>query len=122
MSSRSIEGENPLYLPQAKTFDACAAVGPCVLVTEEPLSMDTKISLKVVRNHTIVFNENTTLNKMKRKPQDLVDYLFRECTFPFGCLLMTGTGIVPTTDFTLHSGDEILIEIETIGVLTNYVR
>lgn len=122
MSSRSIEGENPLYLPQAKTFDACAGVGPCVLVTEKPLPLDTEIHLKVIRDSEVIFNETTSVSKIKRKFQELVDYLFRECTFPHGCLLMTGTGIVPTTDFTLKSNDEIQITIDHIGTLINYVR
>ncbi|MEO7976242.1 fumarylacetoacetate hydrolase family protein [Flavobacterium sp.] len=122
MSSRSIEGENPLYLPQAKTFDACAGVGPCILVTEKPLPLDTEIHLKVIRDSEVIFNETTSINKIKRKLQELVDYLFRECTFPHGCLLMTGTGIVPTTDFTLKSNDEIQITIDHIGTLINYVR
>ena len=122
MSSRSIEGENPLYLPQAKTYDGCAGVGPCVLVTETPLPPDTAIHLKVYRNKDLIFNETTSIDKMKRKPQELVDYLFRECTFPKGCLLMTGTGIVPTTDFTLKKDDEIQIKIDPIGTLINYVR
>ena len=122
MSSRSIEGENPLYLPQAKTFDGCAGMGPCMLVTENPLATDTEIRLKVIRNSEIIFNETTSISKMKRKPQELVEYLFRECTFPNGCLLMTGTGIVPTTDFTLKSEDEIQISIDNIGTLINYVR
>ena len=122
MSSRSIEGENPLYLPQAKTFDDCAGVGPCVYLTDEPLPSNTKIQMKVLRNNDVVFDEQTTLEKMKRKPQELVEYLFRECTFPHGCLLMTGTGIVPSTDFTLQSNDEIQISIDHIGTLINYVR
>jgi 2-dehydro-3-deoxy-D-arabinonate dehydratase len=122
MSSRSIEGENPLYLPQAKTFDACAGVGPCVLVTENPIPLDTQIHLKVIRNSAVIFNETTSISIMKRNPQELVEYLFRECTFPKGCLLMTGTGIVPTTDFTLKSKDEIEIKIDYIGTLINYVR
>ena len=122
MSSRSIEGENPLYLPQAKTFDACAGVGPCVLVTENPLPADTEIHLKVIRNSKVMFEDTTSVSKMKRNPQELVDYLFRECSFPHGCLLMTGTGIVPTTDFTLQSEDEIQISIQHIGTLINYVR
>lgn len=122
MSSRSIEGENPLYLPQAKTFDACAGVGPCVLVTENPLPGDTEIHLRVIRNSKVMFEDTTSISKMKRNPQELVYYLFRECSFPYGCLLMTGTGIVPTTDFTLQSEDEIQISIDHIGTLVNYVR
>lgn len=122
MSSRSIEGENPLYLPQAKTYDACAGVGPCVLVCDEPLSSDTKIDMKIIRNNQVVFKETTGLSAMKRTPNELVEYLYRECSFPYGCLLMTGTGIVPTSDFTLMSGDEIQISIDNIGTLINYVR
>ena len=122
MSSRSIEGENPLYLPQAKTYDACAGVGPCVYVTEGPLPADTTIRMTVQRGGAEVFSGTTDLAQMKRQPQELVDYLFRACSFPHGCLLMTGTGIVPGSDFTLAGGDEIRISIDHIGTLTNYVR
>lgn len=122
MSSRSIEGENPLYLPQAKTFDNCAGVGPCILVRENPMPSNTEIHLKVFRNGDLIFNDTTSITKMKRKPEELVKYLFRECTFPKGCLLMTGTGIVPTTDFTMQKDDEIQISIDHIGTLINYVR
>ena len=122
MSSRSIEGENPLYLPQAKTFDACAGLGPCILVTNAPLSPDTRIAMDVLRGEEKVFSGHTTLDQMKRRPAELVEYLFRECSFPFGCLLMTGTGIVPGPDFTLAAGDEIRIAIEPIGTLINFVK
>ena len=122
MSSRSIEGDNPLYLPQAKTYDACAGVGPCVYITDEPISGETKIGMKIFRNNEIVFEDLIELNQLKRKPEDLVNYLYKECSFPYGSLLMTGTGIVPTTAFTLQSEDEIQISIENIGTLINYVR
>ena len=122
MSSRSIEGENPLYLPQAKSYDGSAAVGPCVLVTNDPLYPTTEIQLQVKRGNTIVFEGETGIDQIKRKFEDLVAYLFRECSFPYGCLLMTGTGIVPTSEFTLHSGDEIRITIESIGTLVNTVE
>ncbi len=121
MSSRSIEGENPLYLPQAKTYDACAGLGPCILVTNDPLPPAMAISMVVKRAGATVFNGETTLQQLKRRPQELVDYLFRECSFPHGCLLMTGTGIIPDPDFTLAGGDEIRITIEPIGTLINYV-
>lgn len=121
MSSRSIEGENPLYLPQAKTFDACAGLGPCILVTEEELPGSTKISMDIYRNNREVFTGATTLGQMKRTPEELVSFLYRECSFPHGCLLMTGTGIVPSSEFTLKSGDRISIQIESIGTLTNIV-
>ncbi len=122
MSSRSIEGENPLYLPQAKTYDACAALGPCILVTEEPLNNNTLIALEITRNGTIIFNDTIHISQMKRTPLELVGFVFRECSFPFGCLIMTGTGIVPGSNFTLQSGDTIKISIGNIGTLTNTVR
>ena len=121
MSSRSIEGENPLYLPQAKTYDGCAAVGPCIYVTNEPLSLKTVINLKIKRNKETVFQGDVELSQLKRKPKELVSFLYRECSFPSGSLLMTGTGIVPSSDFTLKSGDEIIITIEPIGTLINTV-
>lgn len=122
MSSRSIEGENPLYLPQAKTYDGCAAVGPCVLVTKEPLSETTTIKLQIKRGGSTAFEGSVALSQMKRKPEELVSFVFRECSFPGGCLIMTGTGIVPESNFTLKSGDEILITIEGIGTLKNTVE
>lgn len=121
MSSRSIEGENPLYLPQAKTYDACAAIGPCVYVTDAPLDKNTNINLQINREAATVFEGSITINQMKRTPEELVSFVFRECSFPNGCLIMTGTGIVPEHDFTLHSGDEIKISIENIGELVNVV-
>jgi 2-dehydro-3-deoxy-D-arabinonate dehydratase len=121
VSSRSIEGENPLYLPQAKTFDGCACLGPCIYVTKEPLAEDTSISMKISRGSEVVFEGETTLREMKRKPQELVDYLLRETSFPQGVFLMTGTGIVPSTDFTLRVGDIVDISIDSIGTLTNAV-
>lgn len=121
MSSRSIEGENPLYLPQAKTYDACAAVGPCIYVTENPLGSETNITLKIRRNNSYVYEGSIALDQMKRSPQELVSFVFRECSFPFGCLIMTGTGIVPDNDFTLKSEDEIMISIDNIGTLVNQV-
>lgn len=122
MSSRSIEGENPLYLPQAKCYDGSASIGPCVYVTHGPLPHDTKIQLQVIRNNNTVFEGEVGIDQIKRKFEDLVSYLYRECSFPHGSLLMTGTGIVPTKDFTLHHGDEIQITIEPIGTLVNTVR
>jgi 2-dehydro-3-deoxy-D-arabinonate dehydratase len=122
MSSRSIEGENPLYLPQAKTYDKCAAVGPCVLVTKEPIGPDTTITLEIKRDGKTAFQGSVALSQMKRKPEELVSFVFRECSFPSGCLIMTGTGIVPESNFTLKSGDEILISIDGIGTLRNVVE
>jgi 2-dehydro-3-deoxy-D-arabinonate dehydratase len=121
MSSRSIEGENPLYLPQAKTYDACAALGPCVLITNGSIDPNTMISLIINRNNAQVFSGTVSVSQMKRTPEELVSFVYRECSFPHGCLIMTGTGIVPPNDFTLRSGDEIQISIDHIGTLTNTV-
>lgn len=122
MSSRSIEGENPLYLPQAKTYDGCAAIGPCVYVTKEPLPANTLIDMKIRRNGAIVFEGDVEINQMKRSFEELASFLYRECTFPYGSMLMTGTGIVPTSEFTLQSGDKIIITIDNIGELVNEVE
>jgi 2-dehydro-3-deoxy-D-arabinonate dehydratase len=121
MSSRSIEGENPLYLPQAKTYDGCAALGPCIYVPGQRLESAT-VYLDIVRNKETVFKGFVGIDQMKRTPEELVGFVYRECSFPHGCLVMTGTGIVPGQDFTLRSGDEIRIQIEPIGTLVNTVR
>ena len=121
MSSRSIEGENPLYLPQAKTYDGCAAVGPGIYISETPFDKNNKIYLQIIRNKQIVFEDSIAVNQMKRSLEELVKYVFLECSFPHGCLIMTGTGIVPSGNFTLQSGDEINITIDSIGKLTNTV-
>lgn len=122
MSSRSIEGENPLYLPQAKTYDACAALGPCIYVTDQPLDSNTMISLEINRSNKKVFEGSVAISQMKRTVQELVSFVYRECSFPHGCLIMTGTGIVPGSNFTLKSGDEINISIDNIGTLSNTVQ
>lgn len=122
MSSRSIEGENPLYLPQAKTYDACAALGPCIYVTDKALDSNTIIHLDIKRNQVTVFKDSISISQMKRTPEELVSFVYRECSFPHGCLIMTGTGIVPGNDFTLKSGDEIKISIDNIGTLINTVQ
>lgn len=121
MSSRDIEGENPLYLPQAKVYDGCCALGPGVLITDEQLSRSTPISLSIRRAGKEVFAGSTSLNQMKRGFEELIDYLFRDNSFPRGCYLLTGTGIIPPETFTLHGGDEIAITIDPIGTLRNVV-
>ena len=121
MSSRDIEGENPLYLPQAKVYDRSCALGPCVLVSSEPLPPATPIRLEISRGGRVQFSSATTLADLKRAPADLVAYLLRENTFPFGAFLMTGTGIVPPDDFALAPGDSIRITIDPIGMLENDV-
>ncbi len=121
MSSRDIEGENPLYLPQAKVYNGSCALGPCLLIQSEPLRSDTEIIMRIQRNEETVFQDVTTLAQMKRTPQILIDYLFRDNAFPLGCILLTGTGIVPPDTFSLRSGDVISITIASIGTLTNHV-
>jgi 2-dehydro-3-deoxy-D-arabinonate dehydratase len=121
MSSRDIEGENPLYLPQAKVYDRSCALGPCILVSDEPLDRETTIALEITRAGEPVFSEAIPLSSMKREPQSLVEYLYRNNRFPSGCFLLTGTGIVPPDSFTLAPGDQIRIAISGIGTLTNEV-
>ena len=121
MSSRDIEGENPLYLPQAKVYHRACALGPGVLISSSPLPTSTKIQLDILRAGKSVFSDSTSLANMKRNPQELVEYLYRDNVFPNGCFLLTGTGIVPPDSFTLHEGDEIRISIDGIGTLTNAV-
>ncbi len=122
MSSRSIEGENPLYLPQAKSYDKSAALGPCLYIPGHTISPDTSIKLEVGRNGKAQFSGTVLISQMKRKHEELVEFLFRECDFPNGCFLMTGTGIVPPDHFTLKIGDEVSITIDSIGTLINYVN
>ena len=122
MSSRDIEGENPLYLPQAKVYDRSCALGPCVLVTPDPLPSTTPIRLEILRDGATAFSNATTLAELKRAPATLVEYLFRDNSFPCGAFLMTGTGIVPPDSFTLMSGDQVRITIDPIGTLENEVK
>ena len=122
VSSRSIEGENPLYLPQAKVFSRCAALGP-VVVTIDALAdpSDLTIDVTIRRDGGVLFQDSTSTARMHRTFGDLREYLFRANTFPAGVFLMTGTGIVPPLEFTLQDGDEVSIEIAGIGSLVNPV-
>jgi 2-dehydro-3-deoxy-D-arabinonate dehydratase len=121
MSARDIEGENPLYLPQAKVYSACCALGPVVLVSGTPLPAETPISLEIARGGEVVVRGSTTLAAMKRTPGELVGYLFRDNEFPAGCVLLTGTGVVPPDEFALADGDLVRITIDPIGTLENPV-
>ena len=121
MSSRDIEGENPLYLPQAKVYDGACALGPALLVSTETPSPSTRIHLEIRRDARVEFAGATTLAEMKRDFATLVEYLYRETSFPAGCVLLTGTGVVPPDDFTLRSGDHVSITIDGIGTLENLV-
>jgi 2-dehydro-3-deoxy-D-arabinonate dehydratase len=122
MSARDIEGENPLYLPQAKVYDECCALGPCILIPEEPIDRaKMEISLLIRRKGTEVFRGKTNLDQMKRSFEDLIDWLFKDNSFPDGVILLTGTGVVPPNEFTLEAGDVVSIDITGIGTLTNPV-
>ena len=121
MSSRDIEGENPLYLPQAKVYNRSCALGPCILLSDVPFDMTTEIKIEIYRDHKVEFTGTTTLASLKRDPRQLVEYLYRSNVFPQGCFLLTGTGIVPPDTFTLKVNDQIEITIPPIGTLINAV-
>jgi len=121
MSSRAIEGENPLYLTQAKVYAGSAALGPCLVVTDALPAGDTRIAIEILRSGSTAFSGATDIGQMKRPLPLLVDFLFRDNSFPHGAYLMTGTGIVPPDSFTLERGDEIRITIDPVGTLTNIV-
>ncbi|GAA5224748.1 fumarylacetoacetate hydrolase family protein [Membranihabitans marinus] len=122
MSSRSIEGQNPLYLPQAKMYEKSAALGPCLYVPKESVfKANTQIRLKISRGGEVCFDESIGIDQMKRNEVELKDYLMYGYTFPVGVYLMTGTGIVPPDSFTLAAGDVVSISIDGIGELVNTV-
>ena len=121
MSSRDIEGENPLYLPQAKIYDGSCALGPAVLLAESPIEKSTKIAIAIQRSGEAAFNGETTLAELKRTPEELAKCLFSNLSFPQAAYLMTGTGVVPEDSFTLQGGDIISITIDALGTLTNHV-
>jgi 2-dehydro-3-deoxy-D-arabinonate dehydratase len=122
MSSRDIEGENPLYLPQAKFYDRCCALGPVITLTDAmPPAESITIDLRIERRGTEVFASSTSIAKMARTFTDLISWLGKETSFPHGAILLTGTGIVPPDDFTLAAGDAVHIDIAGIGRLTNVV-
>jgi 2-dehydro-3-deoxy-D-arabinonate dehydratase len=121
MSSRSIEGENPLYLPQAKVYERSAALGPCLYIPATPLPSTTQISMVIRRAGKSVYSGEVAISQIKRKLADLASWLYRDMNFPNGCFLMTGTCLVPPNDFTLAKGDKVEITIEPIGTLSNTV-
>lgn len=122
MSSRDIEGENPLYLPQAKVYDGACAIGPCITLVEAmPKADDTNIRLTIERAGKPAFDGSTKVSAMKRSFEELIDWLGKETSFPNGAILLTGTGVVPPDDFTLAAGDVVHIDITDIGRLTNPV-
>ncbi|QDT02913.1 Fumarylacetoacetate (FAA) hydrolase family protein [Rubripirellula lacrimiformis] len=122
MSSRDIEGDNPLYLPQAKCYDQCAGLGPWITLYDSlPPVSEIQVDLKISRDGTVVFDQQTGADQMARKFEDLVGWLGRDNSFPDGAFLMTGTGIVPTSDFTLAAGDVVDITIGGVGTLSNTI-
>lgn len=121
MSSRDIEGENPLYLPQAKMYDGSAAIGPCIYVPAEPIPGSSTIAMQIERQGKELFSGKTSIDRMKRTHTGLVEYLYREYSHPSGAYLMTGTCVVPENEFSLQSGDRVQITIDGIGVLINTV-
>ena len=121
MSSRDIEGENPLYLPQAKVYHLSTALGPCLVVSESLPAADTVIAIEIHRAGAVVFAGETTVGQIKRPLPSLADWLYRENSFPHGAYLMTGTGVVPPDAFTLRRGDEIRITLDPVGTLVNTV-
>lgn len=122
MSARDIEGENPLYLPQAKFYNQCCGLGPCVLIPEKPIDRaGTSIVLSIKRGGNEVFSGETNVDQMARSFEDLISWLGKENDFPHGAILLTGTGIVPPDEFTLENGDEVAITITGIGTLINPV-
>jgi 2-dehydro-3-deoxy-D-arabinonate dehydratase len=123
VSSRSIEGENPLYLPQAKVFRGSCALGPCIVgVDEAPPLKELEISLTISRDREAIFTGFTQASRLHRTPEELVQWLFRAQDFPVGVVLMTGTSIIPEAEFTLRSGDEVRIAITGLGELVNTVE
>lgn len=122
MSSRDIEGENPLYLPQAKCYDQCAGLGPWITLYDTlPPVAEITVDLKIERDGEVVFDQSTSAAEMARQFDDLVQWLGRDNTMADGAFLMTGTGIVPTSDFTLHPGDVVHITIGGVGTLSNRI-
>ena len=119
LSCRDIEGENPLYLPQAKSFDRCASIGPAILIAKEPPAKDAQIKMKITRSEKTVFEDQTEIAQIKRGFEELAEFLFRDNSHANGCLLMTGTGIIPPDEFSLEKGDVVEIDIDGIGKLIN---
>ena len=122
MSSRSIEGDNPLYLPQAKVYTGSCSLGPAIVLAEQPPGPDTAIEMTIRRGDVDVFTGRTTVAQIKRSFDELAAWLFRSNEFPHGAFLLTGAGIVPPDEFTLAAGDAVAITIDGVGTLHNDVE
>lgn len=121
MSSREIEGENPLYLPQAKIYDGSCALGPCLLPIESVRLQDEQIAISIQRDGAVVYGGAIAMSELRRTPEELLDWLFRSLTFPVGVVLLTGTGLIPDEDFTLNAGDVVEITLTNRLTLSNPV-
>jgi 2-dehydro-3-deoxy-D-arabinonate dehydratase len=122
VSARDIEGRNPLYLPQAKVYDACCALGPCVtLAAAMPPAADIAIRLTISRSGEAIFDASTSIARMARSFAELITWLGKDNVFPSGVILLTGTGIVPPDEFSLQQGDHVRIVIDGVGTLENPV-
>jgi 2-dehydro-3-deoxy-D-arabinonate dehydratase len=121
MSSRSIEGENPLYLPQAKVYSRSCAIGPGIVPAWERADTPVRIAMQIHRDGQVVFEGSSSTGAMRRSFAELVDCLFRAMEFPVGVVLLTGTGVVPGGDFTLKEGDRVVVDVSEVGVLSNPV-
>ena len=122
MSSRSIEGENPLYLPQAKVYERSAALGPCLYIPQRPIPLTTRIQMTISRDGSEVYRGEVQISQIKRSLTELVSWLYQETDFIYGSFLMTGTCLVPPNEFTLQEEDQVEIAIDGIGTLTNSIR
>ncbi len=123
VSSRTIEGENPLYLPQAKVYDASCAIGPCIVpIAQAPDLSAMLIELRVNRAGSVVYRDQVRVDDLRHAPQTLADWLYLGLPFPSGAILLTGTAIVPPNDFTLTAGDVVEISVDGLGILMNPVK
>jgi 2-dehydro-3-deoxy-D-arabinonate dehydratase len=123
VSSRSIEGENPLYLPQAKVYRGSCALGPCIVPVDAAVAPEEmEITLRIVRGDEQVFEGSTQVALLRRKPEELVEWLFKSQDFPAGVVLLTGTSVIPAPEFTLRPGDTVRILITGLGELVNTVE
>jgi 2-dehydro-3-deoxy-D-arabinonate dehydratase len=123
VSSRSIEGENPLYLPQAKVYRGSCALGPCLVPAEEAPSLEElEITLAISRDGAVIYQDSVPVSAMRRRPDELVDWLFRGQDFESGVVLLCGTSIVPTSELTLRAWDRVAITITGLGELVNTVE
>jgi len=120
VSARDIEGANPLYLPQAKVYTGCCALGPTIVLATEVPPLEIECTIR--RGHDVAFEGRIGTDRFKRSYAELIEYLGRDNSFPEGVVLLTGTGVVPPDDFTLQEGDVVSITIEPVGTLVNPVR